>query len=164
MRSWLLQNIHPYHYASFKLEVNTSDTEGEVFAEVWVQSEYQKLVFPLYFNVAKGFIRVLPNPFEFEDCFPGAYCVQQLSIESHFEKSMSILNVSTEPYTSYDKLLFYPYGPGVIAGHSTSIIGNILWEPTIDSGQTWPLGYLGLPNNKTGQYVLNYCCSDSDEF
>ena len=69
---------------------------------------------------------------------------------------MSILNISTIPYTPYDKLLFYPNVPSMIAGHATSIVGNILWEPTIDSSQTWPLGYLGLPNNNTGklfQYI-----------
>lgn len=149
---FLFQNIHPYHYASFKLSVNTSDVEEEVYAEVWVQSEYERLVFPLYMNVAKGYIRVSPDPFEFEDCFPGAYCIQQLTVESHFMRSMSIINISTIPYTSYDKLVFLPNMPAVIAGHATSIVGNILWEPTIDSSQAWPLGYLGLPNNRTGNY------------
>ncbi|XP_065201101.1 transmembrane protein 131 isoform X2 [Planococcus citri] len=144
-------NVHPHHYASFKLSVNTSDTEGEVHADVWIQSEFQKIVFPFYMNVAKGYLRVSPDPFEFEDCFPGAFCVQQLTIESHFMRSMSILNISTIPHTPYDKLLFYPNVPSMIAGHATSIIGNILWEPTIDSSQTWPLGYLGLPNNNTGR-------------
>ena len=64
------QNVHPHHYASFKLSVNTSDTEGEVHADVWIQSEFQKIVFPFYMNVAKGYLRVSPDPFEFEDCFP----------------------------------------------------------------------------------------------
>jgi len=81
--------------------------------------------------------------------------MQQLTVESHFEKSMSIVNISTIPYTSCDKLLFYPNMPAVIAGHATSIVGNILWEPTIDSKQAWPLGYLGLPNNRTGTDVVD---------
>ncbi|KAJ4441386.1 hypothetical protein ANN_11241 [Periplaneta americana] len=62
--------LMPGHYAVFRVFVEAPKTEGAILAEVFVKTQFERVVIPARMTVAHGNLEVLPESLVLDDCFP----------------------------------------------------------------------------------------------
>jgi hypothetical protein len=60
----------PGHYAVFRVIVEAPNTEGTVSAEVFIKTQFERVVIPAVMTVAHGNLEIVPESLVLDDCFP----------------------------------------------------------------------------------------------
>lgn len=62
--------LMPGHYAVFRVFVEAPKTEGTVSAEVFIKTQFERVVIPTVMTVAHGNLEMVPESLVLDDCFP----------------------------------------------------------------------------------------------
>jgi hypothetical protein len=68
----------PGYYAVFRVFVKTPKTEGDIIAEVFIKTQFERVVIPARMTVSHGNLEIVPESLVLDDCFPVStviYCV-----------------------------------------------------------------------------------------
>ncbi|XP_069697669.1 transmembrane protein 131 isoform X2 [Periplaneta americana] len=152
--------LMPGHYAVFRVFVEAPKTEGAILAEVFVKTQFERVVIPARMTVAHGNLEVLPESLVLDDCFPGKLCMQQLQVRSLFNREMdvtSITSVPPDPQVSYEyrkeRDISSTLHVARISPLNTSSIGELRFNPAIGCRNQC---YLGIsPNSTIGSQWLH---------
>ena len=60
----------PGYYAVFRVFVQASKTEGTLRAEVFVKTQFERVVIPTKMTVAHGKLETIPESLILDNCFP----------------------------------------------------------------------------------------------
>lgn len=146
------QSIKPGYLAIFKIKVKTQIIEDDtIVGDVFVRTNYERLIVPVYMRVAHGKISL--KKLIFTDCFPGSICMQQIKIHSTFSRSMEVKFVS--PVNQDKRITYIPADelalPRISKGDN--IIGSIRIDPSVTCNEHC---YLGLSlNDSSGNQWLH---------
>lgn len=58
------------HYAVFRVSVTAPNTEGDIIAEVFVETQFEHVVIPVRMTVLHGNLEIVPESLVLDDCFP----------------------------------------------------------------------------------------------
>ncbi|PNF21398.1 hypothetical protein B7P43_G15334 [Cryptotermes secundus] len=152
--------LMPGCYAVFRVFVEAPKTEGTVLAEVFIKTQFERLVIPTVMTVAHGDLELVPESLVIDDCFPGKFCSQQLRVRSLFSREMDVTSITSVPP---DPQVSYENGrepDGSLAVHvtrilplNTSSVGELRFNPAVGCGNHC---YLGIsPNSTTGSQWLH---------
>ncbi|XP_049836735.1 transmembrane protein 131 isoform X2 [Schistocerca gregaria] len=162
------QILKPGFFAVFRVVVVAPEMEGILEAEVFVQTQFEKVVLSAKMRVAHGKLEVVPEPVIFDDCFPGKLCVQQLHVRSLFSHTMMVTGITSVPPDP--RVTYIPPetggGPIYITELLVNSVGDLCFEPGLKCGVS--KCYTGIPYNSSEgkqwlhSLTLPFHCQDSD--
>ncbi|KAJ9592481.1 hypothetical protein L9F63_015897, partial [Diploptera punctata] len=135
--------LMPGHYAVFKVFLQVANTEGTLNAEVFVKTQFERVVIGTSVTVAHGRLETIPQSLILQDCFPGKLCVQELHVRSTFTQEMTVTSVTSVPP---DIRVSYSAANTRIVPLNTSTIGELSYNPAIACRTQC---YLGISANST---------------
>ncbi|KAF5274287.1 hypothetical protein FQR65_LT04405 [Abscondita terminalis] len=119
--------LGPNEYAIVQLTVMAPHAEGQVWGDVVVETQFERLSIPVHYKVAQGKLEIGPDRLVFDQCFPGKICSHPLRVHSTFNDPMvieNILSIPPDPRLSSKHL-------GHIMARSTKVIGHLYLDPSI---------------------------------
>lgn len=160
--------LKPGFFAVFRVLVVAPEKESILQAEVFITTQFEKVVLPTKMRVAHGKLEVVPDPIIFDDCFPGKLCVQQLHVRSLFSHTMMVTSITSVPPDP--RVTYIPPetggGPIYISEMLVSSVGELSFEPGLKCGVS--KCYTGIPYNSSEgkqwlhSLTLPFHCQDSD--
>nr|XP_022906700.1 transmembrane protein 131 [Onthophagus taurus] len=136
-------------YTILRLTVHTSTIEGQIWGDVSVQTQYEKMSVPVHFKVAQGKLDIEPDVLIFDQCFPGKICTRPLRVHSTFNDPMVIEDILTIPP---DPRITSKHS-GHIMGKATKVIGHLFLDPNIECH---PDCYLGIQKENTDEWLRTF--------
>lgn len=58
------------HYAILRLTVQTFSSEGQMWSDVIIETQYEQITISVHFKVAQGKLEIGPDRLVFDQCFP----------------------------------------------------------------------------------------------
>uniref|UniRef100_A0A1Y1KYZ8 Uncharacterized protein n=1 Tax=Photinus pyralis TaxID=7054 RepID=A0A1Y1KYZ8_PHOPY len=120
-------NLGSNEYAIVQLMIHSPHAEGQVWGDIVVETQYEKLSIPIHYKVAQGKLEIGPDRLVFDQCFPGKICSHPLRVHSTFNDPMvieNILSIPPDPRLSTKHL-------GHIMARSTKVIGHLYLDPSL---------------------------------
>lgn len=62
------------HYAVLRLTVRSFSSEGQIWGDITVETQYDQMSVPVHFKIAQGKLEIGPDRLVFDQCFPVSYC------------------------------------------------------------------------------------------
>ncbi|KAF5302357.1 hypothetical protein FQA39_LY10396 [Lamprigera yunnana] len=119
--------LEPSEYAIIQLTIHSPHSEGQVWGDIVVETQYEKLSIPIHYKVAQGKLEIGPDRLVFDQCFPGKICSHPLRVHSTFNDPMVIENILSIPP---DARLSSKH-LGHIMARSTKVIGHLYLDPAV---------------------------------
>ncbi|KAK4886769.1 hypothetical protein RN001_003040 [Aquatica leii] len=119
--------LGPNEHAIIQLTIQSPHAEGQVWGDVVVETQYERLSISVHYKVAQGKLEIGPDRLVFDQCFPGKICSHPLRVHSTFNDPMvieSILSIPPDSRLSAKHL-------GHIMARSTKVIGHLYLDPSV---------------------------------
>jgi len=97
--------VPPNHYVVYRIGLLTGNKEGEMWASVFVSTEFEDVIVPFKFRVAEGSLSTVPDQLNFGTNFPGRRSELSLHVHSSFKHTMRVKTLSVvggDPRFSFD--------------------------------------------------------------
>lgn len=58
------------HYAVIRLTVQSFSSEGQIWGDITIETQYEQMSIPVQFKIAQGKLEIGPDRLVFDQCFP----------------------------------------------------------------------------------------------
>lgn len=134
------------HYAVIKVTIMTTQVEGQVWGDIYVETQFENLKIPVHFKIAHGNLEIGPDKLIFDQCFPGKLCTHPVRIHSTFIEPMIIEDILSLPP---DKRISNKH-TGHILARTSKIVGHMFLNPELECQTEC---YTGLQSDTTAQWL-----------
>ncbi|KAJ8955300.1 hypothetical protein NQ314_006913 [Rhamnusium bicolor] len=139
-------NLKSNHYAIMKVVVTTSHVEGQVWGDIYIETQFENLNLPVHFKIASGKLEIGPDRLVFDQCFPAKICSHPLRVHSTYNDPMIIEDIITLPP---DKRISSRH-TGHILARTSKVIGHLFLNPDLECQADC---YTGLQTDTSGVRV-----------
>ncbi|CAH1159345.1 unnamed protein product [Phaedon cochleariae] len=139
-------------YAVLKVTVTTSHVEGQVWGEIYIETQFENLKVPVHFKIAPGRLDVSSDKLVFDHCFPAKVCSHPVRIHSTFNDPMIIEDIITLPP---DKRISSRH-TGHILARTSKVIGHMFLNPDLHCQADC---YTGLQTDTSAQWLKTFSLS-----
>ncbi|KAG5882529.1 hypothetical protein JTB14_038140 [Gonioctena quinquepunctata] len=146
------QNLKPNHYAIIKVLVSTSHVEGQVWGDLYVETQFENLKVPVHFKIAPGRLDISSDKLIFDQCFPAKICSHPIRVHSSFNDPMIIEDIIALPP---DKRISSRH-TGHILARTSKVIGHMFLNPDL---QCLADCYTGLQTDTSAQWLKTFSLS-----
>lgn len=70
LQFYLQTTLQTDHYAIIRLTVKSFSSEGQIWGDITVETQYEQLSIPVHFKIAQGKLEIGPDRLVFDQCFP----------------------------------------------------------------------------------------------
>ncbi|XP_050511881.1 transmembrane protein 131 isoform X1 [Diabrotica virgifera virgifera] len=145
-------NLKAGHYAIIKVTITTTQVEGQVWGDIYVETQFENLKIPVHFKIAPGKLEIGAEKLVFDQCFPGKLCTHPLKVHSSFNDPMVIEDVITLPP---DKRISSRLTSHILA-KTSKVVGHIFLNAELGCH---PECYTGLQSDTTAQWLKMFSLS-----
>ncbi|XP_023015828.2 transmembrane protein 131 isoform X1 [Leptinotarsa decemlineata] len=142
-------NLKAKHYAIIKVVVTTSHVEGQVWGDLYVETQFENLKVPVHFKIAPGRLDISSDKLIFDQCFPAKICSHPVRVHSTFNDPMIIEDIITLPP---DKRISSRH-TGHILARTSKIIGHVFLNLDV---QCQADCYTGLQTDTSAQWLKTF--------
>ncbi|KAJ8933374.1 hypothetical protein NQ318_018443 [Aromia moschata] len=142
-------NLKSNHYAIIKVLVTTSHIEGQVWGDIYIETQFENLSIPVHFKIAPGKLEIGPDRLVFDQCFPAKICSHPLRVHSTYNDPMIIEDIVTLPP---DKRISSRH-TGHILAKTSKVIGHLFLNPDLECQADC---YTGLQTDTSAQWLRTF--------
>lgn len=63
-------SLRTNHYAIIRLTVQSFSSEGQIWGDITIETQYEQMSVPVQYKMAQGRLEIGPDRLVFDQCFP----------------------------------------------------------------------------------------------